>query len=84
MPSGSPSDIELSCFVVESMGGIILSTSQLDPDVPVSVHPAPDILSRSFCPCGVVGGSSDEQLEGCFSSSCCGFHPHGVDGLFHH
>ncbi|NEO97852.1 MAG: hypothetical protein F6K58_03915 [Symploca sp. SIO2E9] len=70
--------------MVESMGGIILRTSQLDLGVRFSPHPAPDILSRSFCPCGVVGGSSDEQLEGCSSSSCFGFHPHGVDGLFHH
>ena len=28
----------------ESMGGITLRTSQLDPDVPVSVHPAPDLV----------------------------------------
>jgi len=26
-------------------------TSHLDPDVPVSVHPAPDILSLRFCSC---------------------------------
>ena len=26
------------------MAGIITRTSHLDPDVPISVHPAPDIL----------------------------------------
>ncbi|MEH2241322.1 hypothetical protein, partial [Nostoc sp.] len=32
-------------FLVESMGDVIPRTSQLDPDVRVSVHPAPDVLS---------------------------------------
>ncbi len=31
-------------MLVESMGSIIRRTSLLDPDVPVSVHPAPDVL----------------------------------------
>ena len=31
--------------VVESRGAIMLRPSQLDPDVPISVHPAPDVLS---------------------------------------
>jgi hypothetical protein len=30
--------------MVESRGGIIRRPSLLDPDVPVSVHPAPDVL----------------------------------------
>jgi hypothetical protein len=30
--------------LVESMGAIMPRTSHLDPDMPVSVHPAPDIL----------------------------------------
>ncbi len=30
--------------LVESMAGIILRTSQLNPDVPISVHPASDVL----------------------------------------
>ncbi|WP_242055404.1 hypothetical protein, partial [Nostoc flagelliforme] len=38
-------------FLVESMGSIISRTSQLEPDVPLSRHPAPDILSFRFCPC---------------------------------
>ncbi|MBC6434209.1 hypothetical protein FM036_27760 [Nostoc sp. HG1] len=33
------------------MGSIISRTSQLDPDVPISVHPAPDVLSLRFCSC---------------------------------
>ncbi|NET10037.1 MAG: hypothetical protein F6K09_31340 [Merismopedia sp. SIO2A8] len=44
--------------------------------MPVSVHPAPDILG---CSCGDIGGSFGEQLEGCSFSSCCGFHPHGIE-----
>ncbi|MGQ4648870.1 hypothetical protein [Lyngbya aestuarii] len=69
---------------VESMGGIILRTSHLDPDVRLSEHPAPDILSRSFCLCGVVGGSFGGQLEGSFSSNCYGFRLHGADESFPH
>ena len=39
-------------FEVESMPGIIRGTSQLDPDVPLSRHPAPDILKLyGFCSC---------------------------------
>jgi hypothetical protein len=35
------------------MPGIIRGTSQLDPDVQLSLHPAPDILKGfPFCPCG--------------------------------
>nr|MBW4635230.1 hypothetical protein [Iphinoe sp. HA4291-MV1] len=40
-------------ITVESMGTIMSRTSQLDPDVPISVHPAPDILrAYPFYPCG--------------------------------
>ena len=63
----------------ESMRGIIPGTSQLNPDVRVSPHPASDILSFRFCSCGCNRGSFDESLEGYFSSSCYGFHRHDED-----
>ncbi len=65
------------------MGGIILRTSQLEPDVLVSPHPAPDILSFRFASCGYNRGSFREPLEGCLFSNYCGNHPHGVDEPFH-
>ncbi len=43
--------------LVESMGGIILGTSELDPDVRLWVHPAPDNLRLSLCSCGGNHGS---------------------------
>ncbi|MEZ2238992.1 sigma-70 family RNA polymerase sigma factor, partial [Microcoleus sp.] len=42
--------------MVESMGDIIPRTSQLDPDVLVSPHPAPDVLSFRLCSCGCNRG----------------------------
>jgi hypothetical protein len=40
--------IELQALpLVESRGDIIPRPSQLDPDVPISVHPAPDVLGYS-------------------------------------
>jgi len=45
--------------MVESMGGITLGTSQLDLGVRLSPHPAPDILSRGFCPSEIT-----PRLEG--------------------
>ena len=50
--------------LVESMGGIILRTSQLDPDVLVSPHPAPDVLGLRLCSCGYNRGSFREPLRG--------------------
>jgi hypothetical protein len=50
--------------------------SQLDPDVRLSMHPAPDVLSRGFCSCGGSRGSFREWLEGYFSSSYYGCHLH--------
>jgi len=38
------------------MGGIILRTSELEPDVLVSPHPAPYILSFRFASCGYNRG----------------------------
>jgi len=40
--------------LVESMAGIIPRTSQLDPDVPISVHPAPDILGFSLAHVDII------------------------------
>ncbi|WP_169157632.1 hypothetical protein [Brasilonema bromeliae] len=39
---------------VESMGGIIRRTSQLDPSVPISVHSAPDVLGFPLAHVDVV------------------------------
>ena len=39
--------------LVESRGSIISRPSHLDLDVPLSVHPAPDILGLRFCLCEV-------------------------------
>jgi hypothetical protein len=38
-------------LLVESRKGIAPRPSPLDPDVPISVHPAPDVLSFRFCSC---------------------------------
>ena len=62
----------------------MLRPSLLDPDVPVSVHPAPDVLSFRFCSCGYNRDSFRVQLEGLFSSSCCDFRLRGVDVLSLH
>ena len=70
-------------YLVESMGDIILRTSQLDPDVRFSPHPAPDVLGSRLCSCGDSRGSFREPLEGCLFSSYYGFHLHGVDVPFH-
>ncbi|TYT72152.1 hypothetical protein FXO09_05645 [Microcystis aeruginosa KLA2] len=42
--------------MVESMGGIILRTSLLEPSVRLSPHSAPDNLSFHFCTCGCNRG----------------------------
>ncbi len=69
--------------LVESRGDIIPRPSQLDPDVLVSPHPAPDVLSFRFCSCGNNRGSFREPLRGCYFSNYYGFHPHDVDVPFH-
>ena len=57
-------------ILVESMGDIIPRTSQLDPDVLVSPHPAPDVLGLRLCSCGDNRGSFREPLRGyLFSNS---------------
>ena len=66
-------------FVVGSRGRIIVRPSQLDPDVRLWVHPAPDVLSLSFCSCGCNRGSFRVPLKGCFSSNFHGFHQHDVN-----
>jgi hypothetical protein len=40
--------VKTSEFSVQSMGAIKPRTSQLDPDVPISVYPAPDVLKVGF------------------------------------
>ena len=61
--------IPLSSFLmlrslVESRGNIISRPSQLEPDVPFSRHPAPDVLSFRICSYGYNRGSFHELLEG--------------------
>ncbi len=43
--------------LVGSRGSIISRPSQLAPDVRLLVHPAPDVLSLSFCSCECNRGS---------------------------
>jgi hypothetical protein len=64
------------------MGGIILRTSELEPDVLVSRHPAPDVLSFRFCSCGDNRDNFREPLRGYWFSSYYGFHLHDVDVPF--
>jgi hypothetical protein len=47
--------------LVGSRGDIIPRPSQLDPDVRVSLHPAPDVLKLSFCSCERNRGNFREQ-----------------------
>ena len=69
--------------MVESMGGIILRTSQLDLGVLVSPHPAPDVLGLRLCSCGDNRGSFREPLEGYLFSNYYGNHLHDADVPFH-
>ncbi len=69
--------------LVESRGDIIPRPSQLDPDVLVSPHPAPDVLGLRLCSCGDNRGSFREPLEGCLFSNYYGFRLHDVDVPFH-
>lgn len=71
--------LSFSFLLVGSRGDIIPRPSHLEPDVRVSLHPAPDILSFRFCSCGCSRGSFREWLEGCFSSNYYGFHLHDED-----
>ena len=56
-------------ILVESREAITPRPSQLDPDVQVSPHLAPDVLTLRFCSCGGTYDSFREQLKGYFSSS---------------
>jgi hypothetical protein len=69
--------------VVESRGDIIPRPSQLDPDVLVSPHPAPDVLSFRFCSCVDNRGNFREPLEGYLFSNYCGNHLRDADVPFH-
>ena len=69
---------QFSLIRVESMGSIISRTSQLDPDVPISVHPALDVTGS----CGDIGGIPDGLLCSSWFSNSGDFHQHGVDGLY--
>lgn len=80
---GAHGRIEIRQYWVESRGAITLRPSLLDPDVIVSSHPAPDVLSLSFCSCGGSRDSFHGWLGGFLSSSYCGYHLRGVDAPFH-
>ena len=56
--------------------------SLLELDVPVSVHPAPDILSLRFCSCVCNHGNFHVLPQGCYASNYHDFRLHGVDVLF--
>ena len=56
------------------MGSIISRTSLLELDVRLSVHPAPDVLSFSFCSCANNRGNSHELLLGFSSSGLRDYH----------
>jgi hypothetical protein len=70
-------------ILVESRGDIIPRPSQLDPDVLVSPHPAPDVLGLRLCSCGDNRGSFRELLEGYLFSNYYGNHLHDADVPFH-
>jgi hypothetical protein len=65
------------------MGDIISRTSQLDPDVLVSPHPAPDVLGLRLCSCGDNRGSFREPLRGYLFSNYYGNRLHDADVPFH-
>ena len=77
------SGIDKLMQMFESRGDIIPRPSHLDLDVPISVHPAPDVLSFRFCSCGDSHDNFHGWLEGYFSSSYCGFHLRDVVESFH-
>lgn len=67
--------------LVESREDIKPRPSLLDPDMPVSVHPAPDILGFIPCSCGCNRGSLDVLQQGLGASNYGDYHLHGVDVL---
>jgi hypothetical protein len=69
--------------VVESRWDIIPSPSLLDLDVPISVHPAPDILNFRFCSCGCNRDRTRVLLPDYSVSNYHDFHLHDVDVLSH-
>lgn len=62
----------------------MLRPSLLDPGVRFLPHPAPDVLSLSFCSCGCNRDSFCVLLEGFLSSNCYGSHRHDGDVPSHH
>ena len=74
--------------LVGSMGAITPRTSQLDLDVPVSVHPAPDNL-YTISDMGIIAScvcsddNYDERLLGFPYPNYYDCRPHGVVRLFH-
>jgi hypothetical protein len=64
-----PSNSRLRKILVESKEDIIPRSSHLDLDVPISVHPAPDILSLRFCLCGSLNSKAHVFLQYCLCYS---------------
>ena len=77
LPGSSPSTTKRG--LVESREAIMPRPSLLDPDVPISVHPAPDVLGFRVCSCGCNRGKIREPLEGYFYSNYYGCHQHDGD-----
>ena len=53
--------------------------SRLEPDVRLSPHTAPDVLSLRFCSRGCGHGRTHVKLQDCPVSHSDGFHLHGAD-----
>ena len=65
------------------MGSIISRTSLLGPDVWLSPHPAPDVLSSRSCSCAGNGDNFRVLPLNFASSSLRGFHRRGGDEPAH-
>jgi hypothetical protein len=69
---------------VESSGAIKPRPSQLDPNVRVSLHSAPDYIKLfQLFPCGYSRDKIHAALLDSFVSSCYDCHRYDVDELFH-
>jgi hypothetical protein len=82
MPANKDWEIAYQLAVrVESRGSIKTRPSLLDPDVQLSLHPAPDILSLRFCSCVDNRGRIHVSLQDFSGSNSYDFRLHGVDVL---
>ena len=63
---------------VESRGAIKLRPSLLDPDLPLSYHPAPDSIRQCLCSCVHNRGRIHVEPPDYYVSSCRDFHLYGA------